>query len=84
MAKAEALISEVPRLKGLDHIDGDSIRSISDQLRQQIVNYEATLAARRKALEEAIRIHSLTEKVYLLATIIYFYFSFFIRQSLGV
>lgn len=53
----------MPKLKELDYIDGDSIQSISDQLRQQITKFEAALAARRKALEDAIRIHTLTEKV---------------------
>lgn len=62
LTKAEILINEAPKLKGLDHIDGDSIQSISDQLRQQILKYETALAARRRALEDAVRIHSLTEK----------------------
>lgn len=57
------MISEIPKLTGLDHVDGDSIQSISDQLRQQVSKFESALAARRKALEDAIRIHSLTEKV---------------------
>ena len=64
LTKAETLMSETPKLKGLDHIDGDSIQSISDQLRQQVANFESAMAARRQALEDAIKIHALTEKVF--------------------
>ena len=63
----------MPKLKELDHIDGDSIQSISDQLRHQVESFESALAARRKALEDAITIHTLTEKVVIILLLFHFY-----------
>ena len=64
----------MPKLKELDHIDGDSLQSISDQLRHQVGSFESALAVRRKALEDAIMIHTLTEKV----VIVFIVFNFIV------
>jgi len=68
VSRAEVLTDEGTKFKGLDHIDGDSVISVSDQLRQQVAKFEASLATRRRALECAIKIHTLTEKVLLYST----------------
>lgn len=65
VSRAEELADEAAKFKGLDHIDGDSVLSVSDQLCQQVAKFEASLATRRRALEAAIKIHTLTEKVLL-------------------
>jgi len=65
VSKAETLANEATKFKGLDQTDGDSVLSVSDQLHQQVANFEASLAARRRALKDAIKIHALTEKVLL-------------------
>lgn len=73
----------MPKLKELDHIDGDNIQSISDQLRHQVESFESALAARRKALEDAITIHTLTEKVVIILFVISILLYVF-RQLRGV
>ena len=77
----------MPKLKELDNIDGETIQSISDQLRHQVESFESALAARRKALVDAITIHTLTEKVIIIIIIIIIVTAvslYAVRQSHGV